>query len=275
MYFCKYLYVLIFFVLLPSNVFALSFAGEIAREYSTTLPDQSACQTVMAGISMKPITPQFPFTIEVGYAPLRHSSGMFGYGWRSPQLESHLMIEKEKIFWITPWLQQLAFRRVGKDTRVSSPLWQSEDHLWEMAFPPVASREVTIRGKGQHEGWRFVYDRFRLSVTRIESPDKGMLRFIYDDLNRLIRIENGAGEAEFQMIYENDLVVEIKLRGKNRVRFTYEKGPIGSLISGLPNLPPMVVNETRLTSFQVNDYPKQEFHYDNPGTRPDKIEESP
>lgn len=273
MYFSYLIHLMLFAFSFQTCAHALTFSANEPQEYSTQLPDQAACQTVMVGIAMRPITPQFPFTIELGYAPLRRSCGMFGYAWRSPQLESHILIEDDHIFWITPWLQQLAFTRKQGESVSASP-WESEDGLWQVTFPPMANGEVIIQGKGIHEGWSFVYDVFRLTVTKIESPDKGVLRFIYDKDDRLKRIDEGSGNNLFQFVYENHLVVEIKHLEKNSVRLTYEKGPIGTLISGLPTLPPSIDDQIRLVRFQVNDLPKRQFDYDQPCARPDKIEES-
>ena len=55
------------------------------------------------------ISPELQIPVELVYDSSSDSSGAFGRGWRSPQLESSLRWERDGLLWTTPWGEKVKF----------------------------------------------------------------------------------------------------------------------------------------------------------------------
>ena len=55
------------------------------------------------------IAPELRMPVELVYDSSSESSGAFGRGWRSPQLESSVRWERDGLLWTTPWGEKVKF----------------------------------------------------------------------------------------------------------------------------------------------------------------------
>ena len=54
-------------------------------------------------------SPDLRLPVQLFYKSTSESTGMFGFGWSSPQLESSAKPEKNGVLWKTPWGEQIRF----------------------------------------------------------------------------------------------------------------------------------------------------------------------
>lgn len=55
------------------------------------------------------LAPELRIPIELVYESSSEASGAFGFGWRSPQLESSVRWERDGLLWTTPWGERVKF----------------------------------------------------------------------------------------------------------------------------------------------------------------------
>ena len=55
-------------------------------------------------------TPELSYPVEVAYESFSERTGIFGFAWRSPQLESSAVWDKDGVLWTTPWGEKIKFR---------------------------------------------------------------------------------------------------------------------------------------------------------------------
>ena len=69
-------------------------------------------------------SPELRFPIQLVYNSSIEKSGLFGFAWRSPQLESSAYYDKDGVLWITPWGERIKFfpkdEKQPKDVRIAS-----------------------------------------------------------------------------------------------------------------------------------------------------------
>ena len=53
--------------------------------------------------------PELRIPVELVYDSSAEISGAFGFGWRSPQLESFVRRDKDGVLWTTPWGEKVRF----------------------------------------------------------------------------------------------------------------------------------------------------------------------
>ena len=54
-------------------------------------------------------SPDLRFPIQLIYNSASEKTGIFGYAWRSPQLESSAVPQRDGVLWTTPWGEQIKF----------------------------------------------------------------------------------------------------------------------------------------------------------------------
>ena len=54
-------------------------------------------------------SPELKLPVQLVYNSLVEKSGLFGFAWCSPQLESTAYYDKDGILWITPWGERIKF----------------------------------------------------------------------------------------------------------------------------------------------------------------------
>lgn len=54
-------------------------------------------------------SPELRFPVQLIYDSSSDKGGLFGYGWRSPQLESSVVPDRNTVVWVTPWGEKIQF----------------------------------------------------------------------------------------------------------------------------------------------------------------------
>ena len=54
-------------------------------------------------------SPELRCPVELVYESASEKTGIFGYAWRSPQLESSAYWEKDGLLWTSPWGEKVKF----------------------------------------------------------------------------------------------------------------------------------------------------------------------
>ena len=54
-------------------------------------------------------SPELRCPVELVYESASEKTGIFGYAWRSPQLESSAFWEKDGLLWTSPWGEKVKF----------------------------------------------------------------------------------------------------------------------------------------------------------------------
>ena len=54
-------------------------------------------------------SPELRLPIQLLYNSTSEKSGIFGFGWRSPQLESSAYYDKDGVLWMTPWGEEINY----------------------------------------------------------------------------------------------------------------------------------------------------------------------
>ena len=60
-------------------------------------------------IGIANFAPELRLPVELAYRSASESSGMFGYGWSCPQLESSAKWDKDGLLWVAPWGEKVKF----------------------------------------------------------------------------------------------------------------------------------------------------------------------
>ena len=69
-------------------------------------------------------SPDLRLPVQLFYKSTSESTGMFGFGWSSPQLESSAKPEKDGVLWKTPWGEQIRFYEKEKPTKEMLELYR-------------------------------------------------------------------------------------------------------------------------------------------------------
>ena len=119
-------------------------------------------------------SPELCFPVEIVYDSSRVESGIFGYGWYSPQIESSLNWDGDGLVWISPWGEVMKFfpkkNRSGADKRVAKVPHMEEARKGRGLFLPYGdweadsltydyqkAKKFSITGKNSLKGWKFNY----------------------------------------------------------------------------------------------------------------------
>ena len=55
-------------------------------------------------------TPELRGPVQLVYESASEKTGPFGFAWRSPQLESSAVWDRDGVLWTTPWGERIKFR---------------------------------------------------------------------------------------------------------------------------------------------------------------------
>ena len=72
-----------------------------------SLTDGGFVETRVIGIAS--FAPELRLPVEFVYRSASESSGMLGYGWSCPQLESSAKWDKDGLLWVAPWGEKVKF----------------------------------------------------------------------------------------------------------------------------------------------------------------------
>ena len=171
------------------------------------------------------LAPELRIPVELVYESSSEASGAFGFGWRSPQLESSVKWEKDGLLWTTPWGERIRFYpKKGKTPKDAIRLDPIEDaKRGRGLFAPYADwesdtespdwakcRRFSILGKGGLKGWRLAYEDGRLAS--VETPFGASARFDYGPSGELLAVSS-QGVRFVELSHAGGLVASLKVNG--------------------------------------------------------------
>ena len=217
-------------------------------------------------------TPELAWPVQLVYESASERTGIFGYAWRSPQLESSAAWDKDGVLWTTPWGEKIKFHpkkeKLPKDA-VKVALYEEAKKGrgfyapyadWEAdtaSSSPAKTGDWTFTGKRACAGWTMAYRDGRLS--RIDAPSGRSIAFAYDKAGRPVSVSQD-GEPFIEIACNADGLAEsVKVNGVE-TRLAYANGPLAILpktIDGqiVPAARP------RLVSLQIANLDAETFGY--------------
>ena len=241
----------------------------LAGKASLTSPGFEVTRT----LGVAAFAPELRLPVELVYDSSRESSGLFGFGWRSPQLESSVRWEKDGLLWTTPWGERMKFfpkkEKAPKDAVKLAPIeaakkgrglfapysdWEADANSSDYA----KARSFTLSGKGGLKGWRFAYEDGRLA--RIESPQGGLAEFEYARSGELTAVSS-QGTRFIEVAVSDGRAESLRLNGVP-VAFAYGSAELVVLpktVDGLPEKRPVRV----LASVRTAALAPETFAYAN------------
>ena len=219
-------------------------------------------------------SPELKLPVQLVYNSSVEKSGLFGFAWRSPQLESTAYYDKDGVLWVTPWGEKIKFFPKKEKT----PKDAIKIELYEQAkkgrgfYAPYSEWEAdtskrdyaksddwVFRGKQDKKGWTFVYRNYKLKS--ITAPSGRSVEFNYEK-NSLISVSQN--EIKFiELGYTGNLVSSLKING-----IAYELTYRPTKLQILPKTEKGKIISTSkecLVSLKRGDLAAIDFDYDNYG----------
>lgn len=219
-------------------------------------------------------SPDLRLPVQLFYKSTSESTGMFGFGWSSPQLESSAKPEKDGVLWKTPWGEQIRFYEKEKPTKEMLELYRegmkgrgdyySPYAQWEADTGAAKSKrsqtgDWTFTGKRGYAGWKFVYRDAKL--TQITAPSGRTLRFAYDR-DRLSSVSQD-GLKLIELNYSGKLASGMTLNGV-KYRFSYQNNKV-TLLPKTIQAKAMQINVPQLAGYRHGTLAPTVFAYDSYG----------
>ncbi|MBR4664828.1 MAG: hypothetical protein IKO93_13225, partial [Lentisphaeria bacterium] len=171
-------------------------------------------------------SPEVRLPIQLVYRSASEKTGMFGYAWSSPQLESSAKFDKDGVLWTTPWGEKFKFypknekqpkdaikvelyEEAKKGRGFYSPYTQWEADTTAGMKKWQEAKDWTFRGKNAYRGWQFVYRDTKLH--RIVAPTGREAVFSYDH-GKLVRVSQ-EGQAFIEIAYDGNSATSLKING--------------------------------------------------------------
>ncbi|MCL2104107.1 MAG: hypothetical protein FWH21_03500, partial [Kiritimatiellaeota bacterium] len=171
-------------------------------------------------------SPELRLPLQLIYDSSRAGEGgMFGHGWRCPQLESSVSPGKDGMTWTTPWGDQVGFvarRGLGKDAKAAyGGLATGRAALFaphaEWEADPASPRadiaktgDWDITGRHSYTGWGVAYRDGRLAS--ITAPSGMGLAFAYNPDGTVASVSQ-SGRAFIEAVSEGGTVTSVKVNG--------------------------------------------------------------
>jgi hypothetical protein len=203
-------------------------------------------------------------------------SGLFGYGWSSPQLENTVLPDQDGLVWLTPWGERIRFTAKknaakggifslfsSKTQPEARGLFAPYDN-WEAdsstTSADASSGTWTLTGKYKYEGWKFAYRNFRLES--VAAPSGRSIAFTYSGEGLLKSVANG-----------NQTLLEISHAQKRADTLTVNGVPIALSYSDIsvpiplknPNASLERAFYKSLSSVRIGKMNPVEYKYDDHG----------
>ena len=266
-------------VILFAILFSVSLFAEPVNFYSNPMKAGKAllsenAYAISRLLDTVNFSPELKLPIQLLYNSNREKSGIFGFAWYSPQLESTAYYDKDGVLWVTPWGERIKFFPKKEET----PKDAIKIELYEQAkkgrgfYAPYSEWEANTNrkdfkkstnwifsGKRDKKGWRFIYREGRL--RKILAPSGRFLEFTYtgNKLNGII--QEGLRFVEIQ--YARDTVCSMKINGVE-FNLQYQNATLKILPKTLKG---NIISATRpcLTQLKRADLSSENFSYDDYG----------
>ena len=169
-------------------------------------------------------SPELKLPVQLIYNSSVEKSGLFGFAWCSPQLESTAYYDKDGVLWVTPWGEKIKFFSKKEKT----PKDAIKIELYEQAkkgrgfYAPYSEWEANTSkrdyaksdswvfyGKGDKKGWTFVYRNYKLKS--ITAPSGRTVEFNYEGRKLVSVIQDRT--AFIELGYSGNLVTSLKING--------------------------------------------------------------
>ena len=171
------------------------------------------------------LSPELTMPIELVYDSSSEKTGLFGFAWRSPQLESSAAWDKDGMLWTSPWGEKVKFfpksEKTPKDAVKIEVVeeakkgrgYYSPYSEWEadvVSGDPRTGGNWAVKGRRSLAGWSFTYSDGRLA--RITAPTGRGADFSYDREGRLVSVSQD-GTAFVTLAYEGPLAKSVMVGG--------------------------------------------------------------
>lgn len=212
-------------------------------------------------------SPELRFPVRLFYNSAVRKSGLVGFGWRIPQLESSAIPEKDGVLWHTPWGEKIRFFEKRKPEKEMPEVFQ-EAMEGKGFFAPFADWEAdgklrsgswTFRGKNERDGWKFVYRDAKL--CSIIAPSGRSIDFEYSSGRLSAVCQNGI--AFIRIAYEGRHVSVITINGVRNVLKYGERNVV--FLPETPAAASVTRSRPLLISCRTGSLAPVEFGYDEAG----------
>lgn len=215
-------------------------------------------------------SPDLRLPIQLIYNSASEKTGLFGYAWSCPQLESSAVPQRDGVLWTSPWGEKIKFfpkkTKNSKDA-IKIELYEearkgrgffSPYSEWEAQCPEkdfISSGDWVFNGLRSKKGWKFIYRGGRLD--KIAAPSGRSIEFSYSR-KKIVRISQER-KAFIEIDYDGINVSGIRINGIP-VKLAYAE-------SGVRILPKIISGkmiETRrpmLHTLQSGELERMEFSY--------------
>ena len=189
------------------------------------------CYVEQRSIGVARLSPELTMPVELVYESASEKTGAFGFAWRSPQLESSAVWDKDGMLWTSPWGEKVKFfpksEKTPKDAvkiEVVEEAKKGRGYFapyseWEAdvsSGKPEADGNWIIRGKKSLVGWVFSYSSGRLA--KIVAPTGRTADFSYDADGRLVAVSQD-GTAFVSLAYDGALAKSVMVGGVTTTLF--------------------------------------------------------
>ena len=169
-------------------------------------------------------SPDLSFPVELVYDSSNEKCGLFGFAWRSPQLESSVGWDKDGMLWVSPWGEKIKFfaksDKTPKDAIKLDVIEQAKRGRgyfapysnWQadvVSGNAESSGNWAIVGRGEKAGWRFNYVDCKLAS--IVAPNGDGVEFRYDGSSRISIIEKGV--AFIDIVCKDGIAESVAVNG--------------------------------------------------------------
>ena len=179
----------------------VDFASRQLLAGRASLTETGYVETRSLGVAR--LSPELTMPIELVYDSSSEKTGIFGFAWRAPQLESSAVWDKDGMLWTAPWGEKVKFfpksEKVPADAVKIEVVEEAKKGRgyyapyaeWEadvVSGDPKVDGHWTIKGKRSLVGWTFAYSAGRLA--KITAPTGRSADFAYDKEGRLMAVSS-------------------------------------------------------------------------------------
>ncbi len=260
----------------------------IAAPLFAAEPVDFSCKPMLAGraalagegfydirtVGVANFSPELRFPVQLVYRSASDRTGLAGFAWSLPQLESRVAWDKDGMLWTAPWGEEIKFfekqkQKPGKDA-LDVPFLDAENagrgfyapySEWE-AVPaggdPAKSKDWTVSGRRGKKGWRFVYRGG--AISRIAAPSGGEVAFERAPDGRLLRAVQ-LGTAMVELAYAPDGSLDALVASGVTNRFSFAAAPL-AILPRTDAGSVVAATRPRLVSVRTGDLDPVEFSYE-------------